>query len=298
MINIWENRKWGPMLLKEKIKPFNSSDYIYEIKFDGIRAIVFTSPKEVKIYNRKQVEITHIYPELQALKSMVKKETIFDGEIIAMDNGLPSFSKLQLRSHLKDKKKIVYQLQENPVIYVAFDVLYYGENLLDKKLIERRKVLEKHSNLDCFLKCPYVDTEGKKLFSAAKKLNLEGIVSKKKDSLYEINQRSDSWIKIKNFKEDTFIIGGYEITHSKYVASLMLGKNSNGKLLYVGRVTISKNNPLYHKLLKEEKLKASPFANYNERGFFIKPKYVCQVRFIELTANGYLRHPILINPFL
>ena len=105
MINIWKNRKWVPMLLKEQYEPFDSKDYIYELKFDGNRAVIFASPNKVVIQNRHKQDISYVYPELQKIKNLVTKDTIFDGEIVMFQDGAPSFSKLQERAHLKNKAK-------------------------------------------------------------------------------------------------------------------------------------------------------------------------------------------------
>ena len=105
-MSLWSKRSWTPMLLKESDNPFNSDDYLFEIKFDGVRAILFVSTKEVVIHNRRCQEITHLYPELQNTKKLVKRNTIFDGEIVAMENGIPSFSNLQ-----KSLSKIENNLQ-------------------------------------------------------------------------------------------------------------------------------------------------------------------------------------------
>ena len=139
-MNIWHNREWGPMLLKEIDKPFDSKDYLYEIKFDGIRAIIFASPKKVLIKTRNNVDVTDIYPELQSIKDIVTHNTIFDGEIVAFQNNLPSFSKLQERSHLKNKNKIKKLSIEEPICYVCFDILYDNKDLTKLKLVERKKI--------------------------------------------------------------------------------------------------------------------------------------------------------------
>ena len=131
-MNIWRNRNWGPMLLKEIDKPFDSKDYLFEIKFDGIRAIIFASPHNLIIKTRNNVDVTDIYPELQSIKNLVKHPTIFDGEIVAFKEGLPSFSKLQERSHLKNKNKIKKLSLEEPICYVCFDILYDNKDLIKK----------------------------------------------------------------------------------------------------------------------------------------------------------------------
>ena len=158
MKDLWKNRDWTPMLLGEVEEPFNSNDYIYELKFDGIRAIIFANPKELKVISRNSHDITNLYPELQNIKKLVKKNTIFDGEIVVMNNGVPSFSKLQERSHLKKAEKIKQQVESNPVIFVCFDLLYENNNLINLPLLERKKKLDKFIDSDYFIKTKYIST--------------------------------------------------------------------------------------------------------------------------------------------
>ena len=102
-MNLWKDRPLKPMLLKEVDKPFNDKDYIYEIKLDGIRGIVYVNKTTINIYSRNGKEITHLYPELENIKEIVSKNTIFDGEIVLFENNKPSFSKLLERNNTKNQ---------------------------------------------------------------------------------------------------------------------------------------------------------------------------------------------------
>ena len=245
-MSLWR-ANFKPMLLKEIDKPFNSKDYLYEIKYDGIRVLIYVSPKTFKIISRNLNDITYLFPELNILKDIVTKKVIFDGEIISTIDGLPSFSKLQERLHLKSIFKINKLSIEDPVTFIAFDCLYENKALINKPLIERKKYLDKYEDSDLFVKSFYIENDGIKLFNKIKKMKLEGIVAKKKQSKYYINTRSDEWIKIKNFKTEEFYIGGYEIKKSNYVISILLGEYKDNKFYYVGNISLSKNNKLYGK---------------------------------------------------
>ena len=293
-MNLWSDRDWSPMLLEEVNAPFNSQDYIFEIKFDGIRATIFANSKELKIYSRNKQDITYLYPELDNIRYIVKGNTIFDGEIIVMQNGKPSFNKLQERIRLKDKKKIEQLVKNNPVIYVCFDILYDNKSLINLPLLKRKKILNKYEDNDCFLKSKYIEETGVNLFRNIQKADLEGIVAKKKDSIYEINRRSDSWVKIKNLKEELFFIGGFIEKKSNFVISLVLGEYKNNKLYYVGKVTLSKKSSLYNVLKKEKVMNKSVFCNYDEKLVnYLKPMLKCKVRYLERTKNNHLRHPTI-----
>ncbi|MBO5095912.1 MAG: hypothetical protein J6B98_03475, partial [Bacilli bacterium] len=137
-MSLWNMVPLKPMLLKEVNKPFNDKDYIFEIKFDGIRAIIYANKKSVKIYSRNGKDITHLYPELQTIKKVVTKNTIFDGEIVLFDNNVPSFEKLLRRNNVKSLSKIEYYQESNPVTYMCFDILYEGKDLTNLTLMERK----------------------------------------------------------------------------------------------------------------------------------------------------------------
>lgn len=215
MKSLWQDRNWGPMLLKEIAKPFDSKDYIYELKFDGIRAICYASPSQVTIISRNQKDITHLFPELQEIKKLVKNKVIFDGEIIALDQGKPSFSKIQERMHARSQDRIQKLAIANPIQYMAFDIIFEQKNLIDLPLMERKKVLNQYRDLNCFVKVPYYENNGIKLFQQVKKRHLEGIVAKLKYGHYYPSCRTADFIKIKNIQREKFYIGGYDDTLKK-----------------------------------------------------------------------------------
>lgn len=295
-MDLWKDRSWTPMLLNEIEEPFNSEEHIYEIKFDGLRALIFANTNEVKVYNRRKKEITNLYPELQNIKYLIKRNTIFDGEIVIMENGIPSFSKLQNRSHLKNKNKIKLHSKNNPVIFICFDILYDNKNLINLTLLNRKKILDKFKDNDYFIKSKYIDKKGIDLFNTIKKLNLEGIVAKRKKSPYEINKRSSFWLKIKNIKEEEFIICGYVEKESNYIISLVLGEYRNKDLYYVGRVTLAKKTSLYKQLKNEKIVKKSYLKDFYDQSInFIKPTLKCKVNYMERTLNNHLRQPFIKN---
>ncbi len=282
-----------PMLLIEKSKPFDSKDFLYEIKFDGMRALIYVSKTTFKIYNRHQKDITNLYPELKKIQEIITKPVIFDGEITCFKNGVPNFQELQKRIHLKNQNKIKNASIQNPVVFICFDILYENQNLMKKKLIERKQILKKYQDTDEFIKTSYILEKGKDFYKKIKKLNLEGIVAKRIDSLYEISNRSENWIKIKNIKVDSFVIGGYKEGKSTSMFSVCLGKIKDKKILYVGKVSIPRKSGLLELLKKEYKLQNSIFSNYtNNDWMYINPKYVCNVEYLEKSKKGILRHPV------
>lgn len=293
-MNLWKT-KFEPMLLDEIDKPFNSNDYIFELKFDGIRALIYISKSEFKIINRHQKDITYLYPELKQLQNTIDGKVIFDGEIICMENGLPSFSKIQKRSNIKDKEKIENQVKNNPVTFICFDILYQNKDLTKYSLLRRKEILNKYDSNDFFVKIKYIENTGIKFFQKIKKQSLEGIVAKLKTSKYEINTRSKDWIKIKNFQQEEFLIGGYIFKEDSHVFSVLLGENKNNQFKFVGRVFISKKNKLFDLLKKEKQIK-SKFNNYQDESVtYVNPKYPCKVKYIERTENNNLRQPFYVE---
>lgn len=292
-MNLWKNRNFTPMLLKEIDKPFNSKKYYYELKYDGYRALIFVNKNEIYIQSRNKNDITYLYPELSNIKKIVNKNVIFDGEIVIFENNKPSFNKISKRSKLKNKNIIKKESINNPVIFIAFDILYENKDLTNLPLIERKKILGKYQDTDFFIKSKVYLNNGIKLYNFVKRNNLEGIVIKDINGLYHINNRTSDFIKVKNIKSDNFFIAGY-INNNKYTSSLVLCEKYNNDYIYVGKVLISKKNNIYKKILNIKKCK-----NYlkieNNDITFIKPILSCKINYLERTKNGHLRHPKLIS---
>ncbi len=285
------NEDIRPMLLKEIDKPFLDKNYFYELKFDGIRAIIYAGKNSFKIKSRNGKDITYLFPELKEIQNLVfNNKVIFDGEIVAFKEGRPSFSLLQKRMHLKNKEEISRGEEEIKVVFVVFDILYQNKSLIEEVLIKRRKILDKYPDTDYFIKTKIYD-EGIKLFKAVKKLGLEGIVAKEKLSKYYPNKRVDGWLKIKNIKDDMFYVLGYTFNKEKY--SLYLGELKNDSYYYVGKVSASKSNKITQDI---KKLKTNKYKIRNlddAKITYVKPIKKVLVKYLEKTKEGKLRHASL-----
>lgn len=286
-MSLWNN-KFSPMLLCEVDKPFNDKDYLYEIKFDGIRALIFID-KDIKIKSRYGLDMTELFPELKELKNKINKKVILDGEIIIFDNDKVSFSKLQQRIHLKNKKTIEYLSKTNPVVFIAFDILYEDKSLVDYELIKRKEILDKYEDNEVMIKSKYILKNGIDLFRKIKTLDMEGIVAKRLDSKYLINERSNNWLKIKNYKIGEFYILGYINNDKSHVISLALG---NKNYEYVGNVVLAKKYDLAKTILNEKIIKSNIRLSKDIK--FIKPIHKCFVKYLELSRNNHLRHPFIV----
>jgi bifunctional non-homologous end joining protein LigD len=216
-----------------RVTALPAGDWIYELKYDGYRALAFKSGSDVRLVSRNRTNFNNAYPHLiDALKSLSAKNAIIDGEIAALDqNGKPSFQLLQAYGKSK----------ATPLIYYAFDLLKLeGKDLRNRPLVERRKLLakllEKPPNNIRFSE----ELRGNRdrLLEVAHQFQLEGLVAKRPDSLYESGRRSGAWVKVKLTQEQEFVIGGYTQPEGsrKYFGSLLVGYYEGSRLLFAGRV--------------------------------------------------------------
>jgi DNA ligase D-like protein (predicted ligase) len=298
-----------PMLAKVA-KPFDSSDFIFELKLDGTRTIAYIWKERVKLLNRRLVDFTSRYPEFWDLgKHMNARNCILDGEVVVFSKeGIPDFYALQTREHVSSPMRIRLLSQAIPATFVVFDILYLdGKDLTSKPLIERKRILEKVvKEGEHLLISKWVETHGVKFFEEVRKRGLEGIMAKRKDSPYLIGKRSDHWLKIKVLQTlDCVIIGFTKGSgwRGPYFGALVLGIYKEGKLICIGKVgTGWSEDNLKRIKQKLEKLitqgcpvsKTMPNWKDYERKHsitWVRPRLVCEVQFMEFTKELELRAP-------
>jgi len=205
---------------------FDSPDWIFEIKLDGYRAItVFDSAGEAHLWSRNGLPLEAKFPALANAVSKLKlRSTILDGEVVALDeNGIPRFQLLQR-----------FQKQPKaPTLYYVFDVLWYkGDDLTGKSILERRSVLERILKPTAEIQLGnYVEDEGKALFELTKERGMEGIIAKRKDSIYRPGKRSSDWLKIKTRLQQEFVVGGFTAPKGsrKHLGAIVLGAYTKGR---------------------------------------------------------------------
>lgn len=296
--------KIAPMLAKLAHFPADESSYGFEIKWDGIRALVYTTQSRVQILSRSGKDITHQYPEISGLSdALTVPDCILDGEIITYDaEGRPSFSRLQHRMGVTDRKKIAFLTQMAPVTYVIFDILACNANqLLALPYTERRGMLESLGLSGSHWQTPPWSRDGVALLDLSRKLRLEGIMAKKLDSLYWPGRRTDAWLKIKNQLRQELVIGGWlvgEGSRQGTVGSLLVGYyNGNSQLRYAGAVgtgfTTAALKQL-HLLLTGLAQSENPFTEKppHTEPRYVRPVLICEIAFTEWTPNNTLRHPV------
>jgi bifunctional non-homologous end joining protein LigD len=300
-----------PMLASIIEKPFDDPDWLFEIKWDGYRAIAFFEDGRIRLVSRNQNDLTPRYPELRELPKLLRaKNAILDGEVVVLDEqGRSSFSLMQQRTGIRSHGRQAAPKSDLPVIYYAFDLLYLdGYDLRRVALDDRKRVLrEVLTSGELARYSDHYVGQGVALFEAAKQKGLEGIIAKRRNSCYE-ERRSREWLKIKITQTVDCVIGGYTEPEGtrKYFGSLMLGLYSDKKqLIHVGNAGTGFN----HATLKQiwETLRAietdrNPFTGPVEakRVHWVKPVLVAEVKFSEWThetSDGglKLRAPVFLG---
>jgi ATP-dependent DNA ligase len=210
MDDSFEKKDILPMLLFDA-PPFDDPEFIFELKFDGIRCIAYLGEGKTVLKSRRNKDISAAYPELGGIHRLAKNKCIIDGEIIAVEDGKPSFSRLQKRQGATDKLKVELLSRTHPVQLVAFDILLLGgKRTTGLKILERKKLLDDNVAENEFLSISrFISGRGKDFFELAKREGLEGVVAKRKDSVYAEGVRSRDWLKIKALFEEDLIVVGY-----------------------------------------------------------------------------------------
>ncbi|MBV9214333.1 MAG: DNA ligase D [Actinobacteria bacterium] len=294
-----------PMLATPGELPRNPQSWSFEVKWDGIRAIVYSQPGRMRIEGRRLTDITSKYPELRPLgRELGSRDAILDGEIVAFgDDGRPSFERLQRRMHLTGESQIKRQAKAIPATYLVFDLLYLdGHSLMDRPYGERRALLDELGLDGPAWRTPAAHPgRGKELLRASAEQGLEGVVAKRVDSHYEPGRRSGAWVKVKNKRREELVIGGWipgEGKRESRIGALLVGYHDpEGALHYGGRVgTGFKERDLdfLEERLAPLRRRTSPFAGGPKppRGaIYVKPELVAEVEFTEWTGEMILRHP-------
>ena len=292
-----------PMLATLVGKPFDDEAWAFEPKWDGIRALGVCTD-ETKLISRNDKDITVAYPELHTLhQQLVALDAVVDGEIVAFEDGVPSFQKLQSRMHVRGAADIKRLAKEIPAAYIVFDLLYLdGTDLTGQAYGERRKILEDILvATERIQLSPFVRGDGVALFEAASKQGLEGIVCKRLDSRYETANRSKSWLKVKATFEADVVIAGWNEGASGQFRSLIPAVYEGDRLRYVGGLGTGYGSRIVEGLMKKLQpleIDEAPFTAAEMKGkpelknaHWIRPELVGVVEFRQLTSAGKLRQP-------
>ncbi|MGM9969098.1 MAG: DNA ligase [Anaeroplasma sp.] len=295
MSNYFKDKDIKPMLIKSNVEPYNDADSIFELKLDGIRCLAYIDNYSVTLKNKRNKDVTNIYPELQSICENITRKCILDGEIIVLKNGKPNFFAVQKRSLMTDQFKINLAKRKYPVTFVAFDILYYdNESIMNKPLIRRKEILKNNIIENNRLAITrFIEEDGINLFEIVKSNRLEGIVAKKKDSIYIPGIRTNNWKKIKVLIDEDLIICGYDEKNND-INSIILGYYDNGKLICKGKASLGISQE-EKKIIKSFSLKNrlnKPLFDKYSKAIWIKPMLVGTVEYMHETDNNQMRQPI------
>lgn len=298
------SKKIKPMLATLVDKPFDEPEWLYEVKWDGYRAVASVNKGAVQIYSRNNKSFNEkFYPIYQTMEEWTENMVV-DGEIVVLnEKGLSDFSALQnWRSEA-----------DGELVYYVFDLLWLnGKNLMKLPFIQRQEILEEKLPVDSdnIRISQAFDTNGKAFYEEARKLRLEGIMAKKSDSIYIPGIRSGEWLKIKIQKRQEAVIGGYTQNEGspKLFSSLLLGMYENNEFHFAGKVGTGFTTKLQKEMMEKFKplvVKKCPFKNKPDvnqpsrfrpnppkaKATWLKPELVCEINYSQITKDNVFRHP-------
>lgn len=284
-----------PMTARLHDAPFDDKDWLFEIKWDGYRAIAEVHKEDVRLYSRNGLDFSKDYPKVyQALESL-GVNAVLDGEIVAFDkNGNPDFQQLQNAKNTAAN-----------IAYYVFDLLYLNGKSLEKQplLTRKEKLSELLGDHPIIKYADHVSGSGKDFFHVVQERGLEGMMAKKANSIYQENKRSDDWLKVKHVQTDEAIICGYTEPKGsrKYFGSLLLGMYQEGKLTYIGHAGTGFDAATLKSLydtMQAYKTDESPFSEkvkINSPVTWLIPELVANIKYTEVTKDGIRRHPVFMG---
>ena len=298
-----------PMLATAGELPLPAEDplWAYEMKWDGVRAVVYVEGGEARLFTRNDRDVTVSYPEVaEALSALGVDDAVLDGEVVALGpDGRPSFGRLQNRMHVASPAAVRRLREQIPVVWFGFDLLELGpRSLLDLPYETRRGLLEDLDIASAAATVPpaFVGA-GSDAVSASKAQGLEGIVAKQRSSTYAPGRRARTWIKVKNIHMQEVVVGGWRPGQGRRgggIGSLLMGVPGPDGLQYVGHVGTGFDDAALDRLesmLKPLRRTTSPFTNELPReasrdAVWVTPKVVGEVAYGEWTRDERLRHPV------
>lgn len=294
-----------PMAATLRAAPPADADkaWLWEVKWDGMRALLYVADGALRIESRSQRDVTRDYPELAPLADALGgRRAVLDGEIVALDDdGRPSFQRLQGRFSLGDAARRERLAATAPVTLMIFDLLWLdGEKLLDRPLEERHAALEGLRLEGARWRTPHAFDAAAPLIAETKRLGLEGVIGKRRDSPYQPGRRSPNWIKVKNLIRQEVVVAGWVPgagRRADRIGALVIGvHDADGRLRYAGRVGTGFDDAELDRLarlLEPRRRDSSPFSGTQppRATIFTEPDLVAEIAATEWTRAGTLRHP-------
>lgn len=283
--------------------PFDSPEYLYEVKWDGVRTLAFCERGSTRLFSRTGREVTHQYPEFSRLHTRLRvNNAVVDGEIVALDpGGRPSFERLQGRINLSRPSDISRGVERIQLDLVLFDQVFSEDNWVkDLSLVKRREILASSVHFEeRVLLSDAISTHGQALFDAAQERGLEGIVAKKQKSSYLPGKRTGDWLKFKSVMHADCVIGGWTPglgSRGGSLGAVLVGLYDGAALIYVGSVGTGftdKTLATVRSRLAEIEIPQSPFSQkiVVKGARWVRPQLVCEVEYREVTSGLKLRAP-------
>jgi DNA ligase D-like protein (predicted ligase)/DNA ligase D-like protein (predicted polymerase)/DNA ligase D-like protein (predicted 3'-phosphoesterase) len=301
------NGNLEPMLSESVDAPPKGSEYIYELKWDGIRAMIYLQDGQIRIMTRNQNDVTKQFPELHVAEKAFRATCgVFDAEIVSLDNvGKPIFKKVINRMMTNGESNILKQSKTNPVYCYIFDCLYLdGRPLINEPLLKRREWLNDAVRHDTPYRISEVVEDGEGLFDAARQHGLEGIMAKVRDSKYLPGKRTGHWLKVKVRQSCEVVVIGYtkgKGDREKTFGALHIAERKNGDIIYRGKVGTGFDDGMMKDIAKEiRKLKETkkPVKDkvLDEKvSIWVEPELCVEVSYSKLTPDNMFREPVFIR---
>jgi bifunctional non-homologous end joining protein LigD len=303
----------SPMLAMPVDEPFDRDDWVFEVKWDGVRALYFRNKSDniLQLRSRKGNDISHRYPELTRIADSVvqcNNSVVLDGEIVVLNkDGIPDFQTHQKRMNVESEKEIEFMARQYPTTYYVFDILYLdGLSLEGLDFITRRNILSKVIGrpTEQIRISEFMEGDGRRIFENAISMKLEGIVAKYRYSIYSQGTRSPAWLKLKGVLTQDCVVIGYtkgEGNREGYFGSLILAVNDKGKLRFVGHSgsgfgfdqledTLRMMQPL---TVNKCPIDHVPYVN--REPVWLKPELIVEVKFQGWTEERIMRAPIFVR---
>ena len=293
-----------PMLATARSVLPSGPGWAYEFKWDGVRALVSVTAAAVHITSRLGNDVTVAYPELAGLGADIE-DAVVDGEIVAFENGRPSFGRLQLRMHVRAAGQAAQLATEVPVSFIAFDLLrLYGVDLTDRPFAGRRATLERlAADHPQWMVSPSFD-DGQATEQAARTHGLEGVVAKRLTSRYRAGTRTADWVKVKFREGGDFVVVGWEsdaLDASMTLSSLLLGYYEGDVVRFAGKVGSGLSGRHVAELSRRLRARSDPVLadvpppSPGRAVTWVEPDVVVEVMYSHWADDGRLRHPVFVR---
>ncbi|MCD8140621.1 MAG: hypothetical protein LUE17_12745 [Planctomycetaceae bacterium] len=301
-MDIFDNHLAKPMLIGRDEGPFDSPDYLFELKVDGERSLAYVDGASTVLINRHGRHILPNFPELAGLHDRVDGKCILDGELVVGSGSKDDFEGIKSRWATKHPLAIQRLSREKPATYVAVDILYQdGRQVTDEPLDRRReRLLSVVHEGGRVAVSRAVNERGVDFFEIVKQQGMEGIIGKRRDSVYRMGKRTKDWVKIKHWLEDEFVVCGVVDNAKAAVVSLVLGQyRADGVLAYKGRVTLGRDRDEYRAIKRLPRAARNPFDVALPPGSagatWVTPRLVARVGFMAWTTGNKLRQPFFVG---